>query len=136
MVEVTEEKRLELAQRATANMKNAYCPYSKFHVGAALLSEDNVIYDGVNMENAAYPVGTCAERVALGTAITQGTRKFKCIAVATRVPDGGSPCGMCRQMLFEFGDFEVLLCSPDGKVQVRTTTHKLLPLGFGPDHLK
>ncbi|CAD5223284.1 unnamed protein product [Bursaphelenchus xylophilus] len=136
MYKLTDEESITLAARAANAMKNAYCPYSKFQVGSALLGEDGEVYEGVNVESASYPVGTCAERVAIGNAVTKGVRKFKGIAVATRVPDGGSPCGMCRQMLFEFGEYEVLLCNPEAKIIVRTSTTELLPRGFGPHHLK
>lgn len=86
-----------LSLRSAAAKSTAYCPYSNFRVGATLLTENGEFIDGANVENAAYPVGTCAERVALGKAVTGGFRKFKAIAVATDITPPASPCGMCRQ---------------------------------------
>lgn len=88
----------ELHQGATAAKATAYCPYSKFRVGATLLSKDGRYTAGANVENASYPVGTCAERVAFGKAITEGIRGFKAVAVATDIEAPCSPCGMCRQL--------------------------------------
>jgi cytidine deaminase len=88
-----------LRQKAAAAKDTAYCPYSKFRVGAALLGNDNSITTGANVENASYPVGTCAERVAFGKAVTEGgLRAFKAVAVATDISPPASPCGMCRQL--------------------------------------
>lgn len=92
----------ELQQRATAAKATAYCRYSRFRVGATLLCADDagaVVYvPGANVENASYPVGTCAERVAFGTAVTSGIKTFRAIAVATDISPPASPCGMCRQL--------------------------------------
>jgi cytidine deaminase len=88
----------KLAQMATAAKKDAYCPYSQFRVGACLLTPDGEYVYGANVENASYPVGTCAERVALGKAVTNQQRKFKALAVATDISPPASPCGMCRQL--------------------------------------
>lgn len=88
----------ELHQRATAAKATAYCPYSQFRVGSTLLSNDGQYTAGANVENASYPVGTCAERVAFGKAITEGIRGFKAVAVATDIEAPCSPCGMCRQL--------------------------------------
>jgi len=87
-----------LRSRASASKATAYCPYSQFHVGASILTNDGQYINGANVENAAYPVGTCAERVAFGKAITEGHRKFKAVAVATDITPPASPCGMCRQL--------------------------------------
>jgi cytidine deaminase len=90
-----------LRERAQANKARAYCPYSKFRVGAVLLTQDGTFIDGANVENASYPVGTCAERVAFGRAIVDGYGRkggFKAVAVATDLTAPGSPCGMCRQL--------------------------------------
>lgn len=95
---LTSEEVKELERRATAAKATAYCPYSKFRVGATLLSNDAKYTDGANVENASYPVGTCAERVAFGKAITKGIRGFKAVAVATDIEAPCSPCGMCRQL--------------------------------------
>lgn len=118
-------------------------PYSLFRVGAALLlnqstsSEPSIIV-GANVENAAYPVGTCAERVAFGTAVVQGHKlgSFKAVGVATDIDDFCSPCGMCRQFLREFLALEtpIFMFNKEGKYIVRTMG-ELLPLSFGPDVL-
>lgn len=88
----------ELRQRAAAAKATAYCPYSQFRVGATLLGDDGSFVSGANVENASYPVGTCAERVALGTAVVAGLRGFRALAVATDTSPPASPCGMCRQL--------------------------------------
>ena len=87
-----------LHKRCAASKATAYCPYSRFRVGASILTHDDQYIDGANVENAAYPVGTCAERVAFGKAVTEGHRKFKAVAVATDISPPASPCGMCRQL--------------------------------------
>lgn len=89
---------MTLRGQASEAKNLAYCPYSKFHVGAAILTADNTVITGVNVENASYPVGTCAERVAFGKAVSDGHRKFKAVAVATDITPPASPCGMCRQL--------------------------------------
>lgn len=94
----------ELRTRAVAAKATAYCPYSQFHVGATLLcgskdaAADATYVSGANVENASYPVGTCAERVAFGKAVTEGVKAFRAVAVATDISPPASPCGMCRQL--------------------------------------
>lgn len=95
---LSESEFTELRQRATAAKETAYCPYSRFRVGATVLTDAGEFVNGANVENASYPVGTCAERVALGTAIVSGLREFKALAVATDISPPASPCGMCRQL--------------------------------------
>ncbi|EGR50972.1 uncharacterized protein TRIREDRAFT_42825, partial [Trichoderma reesei QM6a] len=94
----------ELRRRATAAKATAYCRYSRFRVVVGLVRGPGrtVYVPGANVENASYPVGTCAERVALGTAVTSGIRTFRAIAVATDISPPASPCGMCRQFIREF----------------------------------
>ncbi|KAK1148413.1 hypothetical protein N8T08_009416 [Aspergillus melleus] len=94
-----------LSSKAIAAKATAYCPYSQFRVGACILTQSGEYISGANVENAAYPVGTCAERVAFGTAVVAGHRAFKAIAVATDTKTAASPCGMCRQLSFGPGDF-------------------------------
>ena len=94
----------DLAMEAT---KYSYAPYSNFKVGAAVVTEDDQVYTGGNIENASYGATICAERVAMGKAISEGHRKFKAVVVAAQkdgVEYSGSPCGICRQFIFEFGD--------------------------------
>jgi len=111
--------------------ENAYAPYSHFAVGAALDSGEGHVFLGCNVENASYGLTMCAERVAVGTAITAGYRRFTAIAIAG--PDGvvTAPCGACRQVLAEFNpDMTVVYTTLDGAVT--TTIAELLPHSFGP----
>lgn len=131
---LTETDRNQLIQRAAQARRNAYAPYSGYAVGAALLTAAGKVYDGVNVENAAYPDGICAERVAVFKAVSDGERQFTAIAVVTQ--NGGSPCGSCRQVLAEFGlQTIVILASPAGEVFTETTMAELLPGAFGPSSL-
>ena len=124
----------ELIQAALEARKWAYAPYSNYPVGAALLTNSGKIYDGVNIENAAYPTGICAERVAVFKAVSAGERKFEAIAVVTA--NGGSPCGACRQVLSEFGmETRVLIADANGKLIRDCSLSELLPEAFRPDDL-
>ncbi|RVE72593.1 hypothetical protein OJAV_G00040410 [Oryzias javanicus] len=116
--------------------KNAYCPYSQFRVGAALLTVDNKVFTGCNVENACYNLGICAERIAISKAVSEGYKNFKAIAVASDVKDHiVSPCGGCRQFMREFGtDWDVYLSHPDGTYR-KMTVEELLPFSFGPEDL-
>jgi cytidine deaminase len=130
----TDEQRRKLIQAAQEARRWAYAPYSNYPVGAALLSTSGKIYDGVNVENAAYPTGICAERVAVFKAISEGEREFTAIAVVT--DNGGSPCGSCRQVLSEFGlGTIVVIADGNGQVVLETSISDLLPGAFGPEHL-
>ncbi|XP_064423767.1 cytidine deaminase a [Latimeria chalumnae] len=115
----------------------AYCPYSQFRVGAALLTSDGKVILGCNVENACYNLGVCAERTAIQKAISEGKRNFRAIAIASDLQDQFiSPCGACRQVMREFGtDWDVYLSKPDGSY-VSTTVNELLPISFGPEDLK
>uniref|UniRef100_A0A0B6ZAD7 Cytidine deaminase n=1 Tax=Arion vulgaris TaxID=1028688 RepID=A0A0B6ZAD7_9EUPU len=112
----------------------AYCPYSNFRVGAALLAKDGTIYTGCNVENASYPLCVCAERTAIQKAVSEGRKEFIAIAVASDVTDDFiAPCGACRQVLYEFGGtYDVYLTKPDF-TYIKKTTTELLPLPFGPE---
>lgn len=125
----------ELIARAVEARQWAYAPYSNYKVGAALLTASGKIYDGVNVENAAYPSCICAERTAVVKAVSEGEREIVAVVVAT--VNGGTPCGTCRQVLSEFG-LEAALLMVDGAGQVvqRTTVRELLPHSFGPEKLK
>jgi len=112
----------------------AYAPYSKYKVGAALLTASGKIYEGVNIENAAYPTGMCAERVAIFKAVSEGEREFEAMAIATS--NGGTPCGACRQVMAEFSlTMQVLIVDATGKIYLETTTEGLLPGAFTPKDL-
>lgn len=127
------EKYAELISKAREVRENAYAPYSNYKVGAALLCKDGSIYTGVNVENAAYSAGICAERAALSAAVADGKRKF--LAIAIYAGPGVTPCGICRQMLSEFGDMWVISAS-DSEKPDSITLGKLLPASFGKNHLK
>jgi cytidine deaminase len=124
-----------LIDAAIAASRRAYAPYSRYHVGAALHAVNGTVYQGCNIENASYPVTICAERVALVKAVSEGTREFETIAVVTS--NGGSPCGMCRQMLFEFApNLRVLIADMDGNLHHDLRLSEMLLHGFGPSKLE
>ena len=127
----------DLIAAAIAAMDRAYAPYSKFPVGAAILDETGGIHVGANVENAAYPVGNCAEASAIAAMVMAGGTRIAEIAVAGG--DGGmlcTPCGACRQRIREFGtaDTPVLVCGPEGLMR-RFALSELLPESFGPENL-
>ena len=117
-------------------MPLAYAPYSQFQVGAAIEDENGHIHTGVNVENAAYPVGSCAEAAAIAAMIGAGGRKITRIAVAGRGELLCTPCGGCRQRIREFAaaDMDIFICDEQGLRQ-RFTLAELLPHSFGPDNL-
>ena len=132
---IEEELRQKLIHLAVQARERAYAPYSHYAVGAIVLPDSGKIYDGVNIENAAYPSGICAERVAIFKAVSEGERRFKAIVVATE--NGGSPCGACRQVMAEFGlDTEVLIVNTEGQTVIETTVAQLLPGAFTPESLQ
>ena len=115
----------ELLERAQAGAERAYAPYSEFLVGAAVRTRDGRIFTGVNVENAAYPLGICAERNAIGTAVSEGVRPGEIEALAVNA----SPCGGCRQWFHEFGIDRVIYRRADGETAV-ATPDELLPDTF------
>lgn len=123
-----EEKRLvDAARRAR---KNASAPYSGFRVGAALLAEDGTIFGGCNVESASYGLTVCGERTAVFKAISEGTRKFRAVAVVTDADPPAAPCGACRQVLWDqCRDIDVVLATP-ARVISRMRLSTLLPLAF------
>jgi cytidine deaminase len=121
-----------LRERALAAMERAYAPYSKFRVGAAILATDGSISEGCNVENAAFPVSMCAERVALGAAVARGLRSFTTLVIATDADDPTPPCGMCRQALMEFEPRLTLISVTRSGREARWTLTELLPHAFGP----
>ena len=125
----------ELVRLAIEARESSYSPYSNFRVGAALLTSGGKVYQGCNVENAAYGSTLCAERTALVKAISEGCRSFTRLAVVGNSADYCWPCGACRQMLYEFApDLEVLVARQDHTF-VKYTLRQLLPQGFGPDSL-
>ena len=127
-----------LIQTALDGLGRSYAPYSHFHVSAALLCRDGKVYTGNNIENAAYSPGICAERCAFAKAVSEGEREFEAIVICGG-PDGKAgdycpPCGVCRQMLFEFGGAQlavIMAKSEDDFIEM--PLGQLLPLGFGPE---
>lgn len=110
---------------------SAYCPYSKFAVGAAVLTDKGNIFTGSNVENASYGLTICAERIAIFKAVNAGERNIKAIAIVLDAPDFGAPCGACRQVIYEFGkDADVIMATVNGKYEIKKIKD-LLPYAFG-----
>ncbi len=125
----------ELKQKAIEALELSYSPYSKYRVGACILSDDGRMFQGANFENASFGATICAERCCVSNAIAHGARLFTHIAIAT--DDGGAwPCGICRQVLNEFkkGDMLVMIGSPNGK-WTQKRLNELLPGSFGPEYI-
>lgn len=129
-----DRKHLEEAARSAAT--SAYAPYSKFSVGAAVLTGSGKIFGGCNVENASYGLCNCAERTALFTAVAAGHREIKAVAVYTPTPIPTTPCGACRQVINEFGADVIVLSFCDGKDRIETRISALLPDAFGPKNLR
>ncbi len=130
---LNEEIAQNLVSQAVVVRRLAYVPYSKFPVGAALLTKSGKIYTGCNVENASYGLTVCAERVAIWKAVSEGETEFEALAVATNI--GGSPCGACRQVMAEFApEMPVLIADLAGKITTMNVA-ELLPLAFTPQHL-
>ncbi|XP_027032233.1 cytidine deaminase b [Tachysurus fulvidraco] len=125
-----------LIRRSLEAKEFAYCPYSMFRVGAAVLTHDGKVFTGCNVENACYSLGICAERTAISKAVSEGYKDFKAIAIASDLCEQFiSPCGACRQFMREFGgSWVAYLSKPDG-TYVEMTVEELLPVSFGPDDL-
>jgi len=132
---LADHEAMALRERAIAAMARAYAPYSNFQVGAALLGSDGSIAEACNVENAAFPAGTCAERAALAMAVARGVRSFRSIVIATNAEEPAPPCGMCRQALIEFSpELEVVSLTRNGK-EARWRLANLLPSAFTPHSL-
>ncbi|KAK6175517.1 hypothetical protein SNE40_013966 [Patella caerulea] len=127
----------ELVSLSNEAKSNAYNPYSKFRVGAALLTVDGKIFTGCNVENASYGLTICAERTAIVKAVSEGYTQFKAIAIASDLKKSFIvPCGACRQFLREFGgDWNVYMSKPD-LTYMSKTVDELLPYGFDKDSLE
>lgn len=128
---ISEERIRELIAQAFSARERAYAPYSGFRVGAALEGKSGRIYPGCNIENAAYTPTNCAERTALFTAVSQGERSFRAIAIVSDSKNPTPPCGVCRQVLAEFceADMTVICADRDGKYVVRKLA-ELIPMVF------
>jgi len=119
----------KIKEEAIKMLEYSYSPFSGFAVGAALLTKSGKIYTGANIENSSYGLTICAERVACVKAVSEGEMEFEAIAVATRSPEPASPCGACRQFLWEFGDMDVILINTQGQEKDYKLS-QLLPDGF------
>lgn len=126
-----------LFSAAGAARQRAYAPYSRFRVGAALLADDGAIYAGCNVENAAYPSGSCAEQGAISAMIAGGGRRIEAVLVCGEGEELVTPCGACRQRIREFAEPEtpVAIAGPRG-VRARYSLSDLLPASFGPANLR
>ncbi|MEY8000481.1 cytidine deaminase [Clostridium sp. Mt-5] len=126
----------DLVSKAFEGRKNAYAPYSKFKVGAAVLAEDGKVYTGCNIENASYGATNCAERTAIFKAVSQGNRAIKAIAIVGIENDYTYPCGICRQVISEFAskDTKIILGKNEDEYLVKTL-EELLPGAFTKEDL-
>lgn len=131
---ISQEQKIDLIRIANEVRKWAHVPYSGYRVGAAVLTGSGRIYDGVNIENAAYPVTICAERVAIFKAVSNGDKDLQAIAVVTK--NGGMPCGSCRQVMAEFGpEMLVVIADENEIIKAEKTLSELLPGAFRSDSL-
>lgn len=120
----------ELVQAAINASKHAHAPYSNYYVGAAIVSKNGKVFTGCNVENAAYPSGICAERVAIFKAVSEGEKDFSLLAIVTK--NGGMPCGACRQVMSEFSNnLPIIVSNEKGEITQETTLDILLPHSFG-----
>ncbi|NLJ77996.1 MAG: cytidine deaminase [Tissierellia bacterium] len=127
--------RQELIRNALEAKQGSYSPYSKFKVGAALLTEDGRIFTGCNIENAAYSASICAERTAVFKAISEGSRGIEAMAIVGD-SDYTYPCGVCRQVIREFGKNAIIIVANSEDDYREYELEDLLPNSFGPEHLK
>jgi len=135
---ISEPDYIKLLEICRSILPNSYCPYSKFSVSAAILSEDGRIFTGVNVENASFGLTMCAERIAIFKAVTDGCQKFKAIVIAcsSNSDEYIGPCGACRQVLAEFGtNWHVYLTKQDGSY-IKSAVSELLPHAFVPESLE
>lgn len=131
---IDQNKQKELIDAALKVRDNAYAPYSNFRVSAALLSADGEIITGINMENSSYGLSVCAERNTIATAVGKGKKDFLAMAIISQ--EGVSPCGACRQVIFDIcGEIDIILADKNGNILDITTTNALLPKAFGPQDL-
>ena len=139
---ICENKIRELIRTALAQLARSYAPYSRYHVGAALLARDGTIFTGCNVENASYGATNCADRTAFFKAVSEGVTDFDAICVVGgsegTVTEYAPPCGICRQVMMEFcrpETFQIILATDEAHYDIYTL-NELLKLGFGPGNLK
>ena len=131
---LSKEREDALIREASSVRDRAYAPYSGFRVGAAVLAKDGTIFTGCNVENASYGLSMCAERNAVAAAVAGGAEKFEAIVLVTDTPKPVSPCGACRQVLAEFGDFPVIMVTTGG-LREELNVSQLLPRAFNADDM-
>ncbi|WP_298465290.1 cytidine deaminase [uncultured Mitsuokella sp.] len=124
----------ELIEVAKKYRERAYAPYSKFQVGAAVLTKSGHVYGGCNIENASYPVTNCAERTAIFKAVSEGEREFEAIAIVADTPGPCAPCGMCRQAICEFRIGRVIMANLKGDSKA-VSLEEILPFAFTENDL-
>ncbi|MGO9914334.1 MAG: cytidine deaminase [Isosphaeraceae bacterium] len=136
-VEISEQVQSELIAAAKSAAARAYCPYSRFRVGAAVVTDRGEIFAGCNVENASYGLTVCAERNAIFQAVAQspGVPVIRAVVVYTPTASPTAPCGACRQVINEFGPDALVISVCDGLDVVRSRTSDLLPGAFGPSNL-
>ena len=131
--ELSDTEKENLLSKAKEVRENAYVPYSKFKVGAAVLTEDGKIFTGCNVENASFGLTICAERCAIFKAVSEGYTKFKAIAVTLDDNEPGRPCGACRQVIREFGkDIIIIMSNLNDDIDIEPISN-LLPKAFALD---
>ncbi len=137
MMEKTDKERKinELIEIAKEVREQAYAPYSNFKVGAVLVTKNGKVFTGVNVENASYGLTNCAERTAIFKAVSEGERDFDTLVVIANTDKPVAPCGACRQVMAEFGNFKVILANTKGD-WIETTVQELLPYGFDKSDLE
>ncbi len=136
MTQLTEKIIMEYIDEANEILEKAYVPYSKFPVAALLIDDQGRKYRGVNVENASYGLGICAERNVIPTAVTEGMKKIKILVVTGGTPEPISPCGACRQVISEFSDEETVIILANNEKKYKIWKIKdLLPYSFGPEDL-
>ncbi|MEI6105933.1 MAG: cytidine deaminase [Opitutae bacterium] len=129
----TQRQKLKAAAKAAA--ARAYAPYSKFRVGAAVLTGSGKIFSGCNVENASYGLCNCAERTAIFSAVAAGERRIRCVVVYTPTKTATAPCGACRQVINEFGPAARVISFCQGREELDVSLEALLPGAFGPADL-
>jgi cytidine deaminase len=136
MNDVDETLLRDLIERAKNALAKAYCPYSTFPVGAALLTETGKVYTGCNIENASYGLTICAERNAVFHMVADSKQRIRAVVVYTPTEQPSAPCGACRQVINEFGPDAVVVSACDGAQVLRKKLSELLPESFGPANLQ
>jgi cytidine deaminase len=136
MAELSEKTIKDMAKQAKSASQSAYCPYSKFRVGAAVLTDKGDVFTGCNVENASYGLTICAERNAVFHMVAQARQRIRALVIYTPTKTPSAPCGACRQVINEFGPDALIVSVCDGPDVLRKALSDLLPDAFGPANLK